>query len=57
MKLKLYTAPIPTAQPTKPPSPNILDSRFKYIPASKIDIVKRFRAMGWVPPSEKKGDV
>lgn len=36
---------------------NILDPRFKYVSAAKTDIVKRFREMGWVPPSEKKGDV
>ena len=33
---------------------NILDRRFKYVPASKTNILKRFRAMGWVPPSERK---
>lgn len=45
-------------QTTKQPEPlNILDARFKYVPAAKTDIMKRFRAMGWVPPSEQKGDV
>ena len=53
LRLRAVQPPI-----TKQPEPlNILDSRFKYTPASKTDIVKRFRAMGWVPPSEKKGDV
>lgn len=31
---------------------NILDPDFRYIPAARTDIMKRFRAMGWVPPSE-----
>ena len=54
MKLKLFTVPGTQAQPTKPVS--ILDPRFKYTPAAKTDILKRFRAMGWVPPSEKRED-
>lgn len=54
MKVKLVSVPGPQAQATKAPS--ILDKRFKYIPAAKTDIVQRFRAMGWVPPSEKRGD-
>jgi hypothetical protein len=28
---------------------------FTYIPANKTDIVKVFRSMGWVPPSEARG--
>ena len=39
---------------TETPVFNILDRRFKYVPASKTNILKRFRAMGWVPPSERK---
>ena len=54
MKVKLFTVPGPQAQPTKTVS--ILDKRFNYTPAAKTDILKRFRAMGWVPPSEKRGD-
>jgi hypothetical protein len=42
-----------TAQPTKPVT--LLNPQFKYVPAAKTDILKRFRDMGWVPPSEKKG--
>ena len=30
----------------------ITDPDFVYIPAANTDIVKRFRAMGWTPPSE-----
>ena len=39
---------------TKPDVP-CTDPRFVYVPASQTDIMKRFRAMGWVPPSELKG--
>ena len=30
----------------------ITDPDFVYVPAANTDIVKRFRAMGWTPPSE-----
>lgn len=33
---------------------SLLNPKWKYIPAAQTDIMKRFRAMGWVPPSEKK---
>lgn len=33
---------------------HIFDANFKYIPSIKTDIVKRFRKMGWVPPSETR---
>ena len=33
---------------------SLLNPNWKYIPAAQTDIMKRFRAMGWVPPSEKK---
>lgn len=33
----------------------ILDKQFQYTPAVKTDIMARFRAMGWTPPSEQKG--
>lgn len=56
MKLKLYTPPVLQLQHVQAKPASILDPRFKYIPAAKTDIVKRFRAMGWVPPSEKRGD-
>jgi hypothetical protein len=32
----------------------LLNPDFKYVPASKTDIVKRFRDLGWIPPSELK---
>ena len=28
------------------------DSKWVYIPSSQTDIVKRFKALGWIPPSE-----
>jgi hypothetical protein len=33
---------------------SLLNPNWKYIPAAQTDIMKRFRAMGWVPPSERK---
>jgi len=36
------------------PGPKLLDPNWKYIPAAATDILARFRAMGWVPPSEAK---
>lgn len=43
----------------KPPSwldnpHHILNPNWRYIPAAQTDILKRFRDMGWVPPSELK---
>lgn len=38
------------------PQQRLLDPNFKYIPASQTDILKRFKQMGWVPPSEKKNE-
>jgi hypothetical protein len=32
----------------------LLDPNWKYIPAASTNILARFRAMGWVPPSEIK---
>lgn len=42
--------------PTTPrlPCPLVDNPNFKYVPASSTDIMKRFREMGWVPPSELK---
>lgn len=43
----------------EPATPRLLcplvdNPNFKYVPASSTDIMKRFREMGWVPPSELK---
>lgn len=45
-------------EPTTPrlPCPLVDNPNFKYVPASSTDIMKRFREMGWVPPSEQKGE-
>jgi hypothetical protein len=32
----------------------VRDPNFVYIPAANTDVLKRFRALGWVPPSELK---
>jgi hypothetical protein len=29
---------------------------WKYVPANRTDILARFRAMGWTPPSESKSE-
>jgi hypothetical protein len=36
------------------PAPSVLDPEWKYTPASSTNVLQRFKAMGWVPPSEKK---
>jgi hypothetical protein len=33
---------------------HITDPNWKYIPSASTDILKRFREMGWIPPSELK---
>lgn len=46
--------------PQKPawlqPRPSLLNPAWKYIPAASTNIMERFRAMGWVPPSEAKNE-
>ncbi len=37
-----------------PQQARLLNPNFVYVPASKTDIVKRFRNLGWIPPSELK---
>jgi len=32
----------------------LLDPNWVYIPASQTDVLKRFKQMGWIPPSEVK---
>jgi len=32
----------------------VLDPKFVYIPSFNTDILKRFLALGWVPPSKLK---
>jgi hypothetical protein len=46
-----FPARLVTTKPTLP----CTDPRFVYTTSAQTDIVKRFRAMGWVPPSEQKG--
>ena len=46
-----------TQQPAWPqPRPSLLNPAWKYIPAASTNIMERFRAMGWVPPSEAKNE-
>jgi hypothetical protein len=48
-------------QATQPKQPSwlaqrssLLNPNWKYVPAASTNILERFRAMGWVPPSEAK---
>jgi hypothetical protein len=34
--------------------PSLLNPNWRYVPAAFTNIMDRFRAMGWVPPSEAK---
>jgi hypothetical protein len=48
-------------QQTQQPSrlairPSLLNPDWKYVPAAFTNIMERFRAMGWVPPSEAKNE-
>jgi hypothetical protein len=36
------------------PIPSVYNSQWKYTPSSSTNVLARFKAMGWVPPSEKK---
>lgn len=44
---------------SKPWTPQVgwLNPDFKYVPSNRTNILARFRAMGWVPPTEAKGKV
>jgi hypothetical protein len=33
---------------------SLLNPNWRYVPAAFTNIMERFRAMGWVPPSEAK---
>jgi hypothetical protein len=33
---------------------SLLNPNWRYVPAASTNILERFRAMGWVPPSEAK---
>jgi len=33
---------------------HITDPNWRYVPSASTDILKRFREMGWIPPSELK---
>lgn len=39
---------------TRTPQVGWRNPGWKYIPANQTNILARFRAMGWVPPSEVK---
>jgi hypothetical protein len=35
---------------------SLLNPNWRYVPAASTNIMERFRAMGWVPPSEVKNE-
>jgi hypothetical protein len=41
-------------QQQQQPIPSVYNSQWKYTPASSTNVLARFKAMGWVPPSEEK---
>ena len=50
-------------QVTQPQQPSwlaqrssLLNPNWRYVPAASTNIMERFRAMGWVPPSEAKNE-
>jgi hypothetical protein len=49
-----------TPQPQQPSwlaiRPSLLNPNWRYVPAASTNIMDRFRAMGWVPPSEVKNE-
>jgi hypothetical protein len=51
---KLRSVEPEPAEPQPPMQPNLMDPQFKYIPAASTNVMQRFKALGWVPPSEKK---
>jgi hypothetical protein len=44
----------PTTVFGTPAVTGLMDPNWVYIPSWQTDIVRRFKAMGWVPPSELK---
>lgn len=42
---------------TRTPQAGWRNPNFKYVPSNRTNILARFRAMGWTPPSEVKGEV
>ena len=35
---------------------SLMNPNWRYVPAASTNIMERFRAMGWVPPSEVKNE-
>ena len=52
-KAKLKSVKVEAVQPPPVP-PSLLDPSWKYTPSSATNVLQRFKAMGWVPPSEVK---
>jgi hypothetical protein len=42
--------------PQPPQQPSLLNPAWKYIPAASTNVLARFKALGWVPPSEAKNE-
>jgi hypothetical protein len=54
LKETTMQAPQPQAPAWLATKPSLLNPNWRYVPAADTNIMERFRAMGWVPPSEAK---
>jgi hypothetical protein len=40
--------------PQQQPQPSLLNPNWRYVPSASTNVLQRFKALGWVPPSEQK---